>query len=82
MESKRVFFVAQHTSAPMSRRENWGCYHAESQAELADECHVPGDSIRDLFIPQLEVTNSHLKGSLNHPKKVTKNCHVIFFLGG
>ena len=37
---------------------------------------IPGDSIRDLFIPWLEVTNNHLKGALNHPKKVTKNCQV------
>ena len=30
----------------------------------------PGDSSRDLFTSQLEVTNNHLKGSLfHHPKK-------------
>ena len=40
--------------------------------------HVPGDSIRDLFIPYLEVTSNHLKGSrFHHPKKVTKNCQVF-----
>ena len=33
--------------------------------------NVPGDSSRDLFIPYLEVTNSPLKGSLNHAKRVT-----------
>ena len=34
--------------------------------------HIPGDSSRDLFIPQLQVTNNHLKGHFfHHPKKVT-----------
>ena len=32
---------------------------------------LPGDSSRDLLILQLKVTNNPLKGSLNHPKKVT-----------
>ena len=33
---------------------------------------MQGDSIRDLFIPWLEVTNNHFKGSpFAHPKKVT-----------
>ena len=38
---------------------------------------LPGDSIRDLFIPDRWRSLNHLKGSLNHPKKVTKNCQVI-----
>ena len=38
---------------------------------------VLNDSSRDQTYPFcLEVTNNHLKGSLNHPKKVTKNCQV------
>ena len=37
--------------------------------------YLPGDSSRDLFIPQLEVPYP-LKGSLIHPEKVTKNCQV------
>ena len=39
---------------------------------------LPGASSRDLFITHLEVTWL-LKGSLNHPKKGTKNCLVVFF---
>ena len=34
----------------------------------------------DLLIPQLEVTIRPLKGSFNHPKKVTKNCQKHIFL--
>ena len=34
--------------------------------------HIPGDSSRDLFIPQLQVISNHLKGHFfHHPKKVT-----------
>ena len=39
----------------------------------------PGDSSRDLFIPQHWRSLNHLKGSLNHPKKVTKNCQEWYF---
>ena len=39
---------------------------------------LPGDSIRDLLIPDWEVTaQQQLKGSLNHSKKVTANHQVI-----
>ena len=31
--------------------------------------YIPGDSSRDLLIPQLEVTNSPLKGHLTIPKR-------------
>ena len=39
---------------------------------------VPGDSIRDLFISWLEVTNNHWKGHLNSPsqKGHQQNCQV------
>ena len=33
--------------------------------------YMPGDSSRDLLIPQLEVTIRPLNGQINHPKKVT-----------
>ena len=41
--------------------------------------YIPGDSIREIFIPQLEITYP-LKGSLNNPKRVTKNCQEKFVL--
>ena len=36
----------------------------------------PGDSIRDHFIPLVGGHQQPLKGSLNHPKQVTKNCRA------
>ena len=40
----------------------------------------PGDSVRDLFIPDRWVGHKYpLKGSrFHHPKKVTKNCQEMF----
>ena len=46
---------------------------------LLMKCILPGASSRDLFITHLEVTWL-LKGSLNHPKKGTKNCLVVFLI--
>ena len=43
---------------------------------------MPGDSIRDLFIPDRWRSLNHLKRPLNHPKKVTKNCQVGIFSSG
>ena len=41
----------------------------------------PGDSSRDLLIPKRWRSLKLLKGLLNHPKKVTKNCQdCCFFL--
>ncbi len=43
----------------------------------------PGDSSRDLFIPKRWRSLSLSKWSLNHPKKVTKNCQgrlIFLFL--
>ena len=41
----------------------------------------PGDSVRDLFIPDRWVGHEYpLKGSgFHHPKKVTKNCQEMFY---
>ena len=40
--------------------------------KMAMKTLMPGDSSRDLFIP-------YWKGSLKHPKKVTKNSQVFIF---
>ena len=45
---------------------NWGCMRGD----------VPGDSIRDLFIPDRWRSLNHFKGSLNHRKKGTLNHQV------
>ena len=39
----------------------------------------PGDSIRDLLIPYLDVTYP-IRLSPNHPKKVTKNCQALHYI--
>ena len=39
----------------------------------------PGDSIRDLFIPDRWRSLNLAKGSLNHSKKVTKSCQDIAY---
>ena len=49
-------------------------------AKLDSNCHLPGDSKWPNLIPDRWRSLNHLKGSLNHPKKGTKNCQVL--MGG
>ena len=48
--------------------------HVDLEKNSISISHLPGDSSRDLFIPNVEGHDSPFKGSLfHHPKKVAKN---------
>ena len=67
------------TKVPPSRRTPcwgfhrifWGGNLVTGSCKNAEKNSLPGDSIRDLFIPDRWRSLNHLEGSLNHPKKVT-----------